>query len=91
MAFFLMVLLIPMPPIMIGVLTIGVWFLFGVLVPLTDTAVLRADRRGELSYGISRGLGSASFIVASLIGGAIIVGEVYLNERITASLKRESS
>ena len=34
---------------------------------------------------------SSEALVRLLIGGAIIVGAVYLNERITASLKRESS
>lgn len=34
---------------------------------------------------------SGEALIRLLIGGAIIVGAVYLNERITASLKRESS
>ncbi|RFB06073.1 hypothetical protein DX908_12850 [Parvularcula marina] len=56
----------------LSIATIGLLFSFGLIMPLTDAAVLRADRRGELSYGPVRSIGSASFIAANLIGGAVI-------------------
>lgn len=43
---------------------------FGLLVPLTDAAVLRADRNGWLHYGRTRAWGSASFLLTNLAGGA---------------------
>lgn len=65
-------LLLPLQKVLIGMVGVGLLFTFGLLVPLTDTAVLRADRRKELVYGPVRGIGSASFIVANLFGGMII-------------------
>lgn len=66
------ILIAPVPNSVVALVGIGVLFCFGLLVPLTDTAVLRADRRGALAYGPVRGGGSAAFIVASLVGGALI-------------------
>ncbi|MEM9421862.1 MAG: MFS transporter [Pseudomonadota bacterium] len=66
------VMLLPVPNAVVSGGAIIILFCFGLLVPLTDTAVLRADRRGQLVYGPVRGIGSASFIVASLGGGALI-------------------
>ncbi len=45
---------------------------FGMLVPLTDTAVLRADRNGWLHYGRTRAIGSFAFLSTTLIGGAAL-------------------
>lgn len=42
---------------------------FGVLVPLADTAALRADRAGELHFGRTRAFGSSAFLLTTLIGG----------------------
>ncbi len=56
----------------IAVLTILATWAFGCLVPITDTAVMRADKAGELNYGRARGLGSFAFIIANLFGGLII-------------------
>lgn len=72
MAIVTMALLVPLPGFLIAILATMMWFAFGVLVPLTDSAVMRADRRGELNYGTIRGIGSASFVMASLAGGAVI-------------------
>ncbi len=58
--------------ILIAVLAMLMLFSFGCLVPLTDTAVLRADKQGLLTYGKSRGVGSIAFILANLLGGVII-------------------
>lgn len=45
---------------------------FGLLVPLTDTAVLRADRNGWLHYGQTRATGSFFFLSATILGGALL-------------------
>ena len=45
---------------------------FGVLTPLSDAAVLRADRNGRLHYGQTRAAGSAFFVAATVIGGAAL-------------------
>lgn len=45
---------------------------FGLLVPLSDTAILRADRKGLLHYGEVRAAGSAAFLLTNIIAGFII-------------------
>ena len=45
---------------------------FGVLTPLTDTAVLRADRNGWLHYGQTRAAGSTFFLTTNILGGALL-------------------
>ena len=45
---------------------------FGMLVPLTDTAVLRADRNGWLHYGRTRAFGSFAFLATTLLGGYVL-------------------
>ena len=52
---------------------------FGLLVPLTDTAVLRADRNGYLHYGQTRAVGSSVFLSTTILGGALLtrVGVAY--------------
>ena len=58
--------------ILIAAATIIVMWAFGLLVPLTDTAVLRADRNGYLHYGQTRASGSFFFLAATIIGGALL-------------------
>lgn len=45
---------------------------FGLLVPLTDTMVLRADRAGQLQYGPVRAVGSFAFLVTTILGGVLL-------------------
>lgn len=47
-------------------------FTFGLLVPLTDTAALRADRNGYLNYGQTRAIGSTAFLLTTILGGWLI-------------------
>lgn len=42
---------------------------FGVLVPLTDSAVMRADRAGLANFGQARATGSLAFLMTTLAGG----------------------
>jgi len=42
------------------------------LAPFLEGAALRACESGRLPYGIARGIGSSSFIIASVAGGALI-------------------
>ncbi len=55
--------------VVIALLAAVVLWSFGVLVPLSDSAVLRADRAGLLHYGQTRALGSAAFLAANILGG----------------------
>ncbi|NOX96288.1 MAG: MFS transporter [Alphaproteobacteria bacterium] len=57
---------------LIGAAAVTVIFAFGLLVPLTDAAVLRADRNGHLHFGQTRAVGSFVFLAATLIGGALL-------------------
>lgn len=67
------ILLLPtQPQWAIGLLTVSAIWAFGCLVPITDTAVMRADKAGVINYGRARGVGSFAFIVANLAGGFII-------------------
>ena len=59
---------------LIGAAAVIVIWTFGLLVPLTDTAVLRADRNGHLHYGQTRAMGSAAFLATTIIGGAVLTG-----------------
>ncbi|MCI5043946.1 MAG: MFS transporter [Aquisalinus sp.] len=72
MAMSSILLLIPQPIWSICILTILAIWAFGCLVPLSDTAVMRADKAGQVNYGQSRGAGSLAFIVANLAGGVLI-------------------
>jgi len=45
---------------------------FGLLVPITDSIVLRADRAGFVQYGKVRAVGSFAFLATTLLGGIII-------------------
>ena len=45
---------------------------FGLLVPLTDSTVLRADRCGFLQYGQVRAAGTFAFLLATLAGGWVV-------------------
>ncbi|MEQ1616926.1 MAG: MFS transporter [Terricaulis sp.] len=42
------------------------------MTPLVEAGVLRATAHGKLSYGVARGVGSISFIVATTAGGALV-------------------
>lgn len=42
------------------------------LTPLIEAAALRATAQGNMSYGVARGIGSVSFIFATVAGGALI-------------------
>jgi len=56
---------------LIATASILVIWCFGLLVPLTDTMVLRADRDGDLEYGPVRAIGSIAFLLTTLLGGVI--------------------
>ncbi len=58
--------------IMIAVSAFFILWAFGMLVPLTDAAVLRADRNGWLHYGRTRAFGSFAFLATTLAGGAAL-------------------
>jgi PPP family 3-phenylpropionic acid transporter len=58
--------------IFIGAAAAIVIWTFGLLVPLTDTAVLRADRNGHLHYGQTRATGSFFFLMTTIAGGAAL-------------------
>lgn len=58
--------------LMIGAAAALVIWTFGLLVPLTDTATLRADRNGLLHYGQTRAAGSLFFLLTTIIGGAVL-------------------
>ncbi len=57
---------------LIAVSAVTVLWSFGLLVPLSDTAVLRADRAGDLHYGHTRALGSFAFVLTNIFGGMVI-------------------
>ncbi len=42
---------------------------FGLLVPLTDSAVIRADRIGQANFGQARAIGSFAFLATTIAGG----------------------
>lgn len=44
------------------------------LAPLIEAATLRATAEGKMPYGVARGIGSISFILANVIGGFFISG-----------------
>lgn len=53
----------------IVVSSVALLWSFGLLIPLTDSAVLAADRAGLLHYGKTRAIGSFAFLATTLIGG----------------------
>lgn len=57
---------------LIAVAAVIVLWTFGLLVPLTDTAVLRADRNGHLHFGQTRAAGSVFFLATTILGGALL-------------------
>lgn len=65
-------LLIAPTKILIGASAAMLIWSFGLLVPLTDTAVLRADRNGWLHYGQTRAAGSFCFLATNILGGAML-------------------
>lgn len=58
--------------LILALTAIAVFVTFGLMTPIADAAVLRADRRGELAFGPVRGIGSTSFIAANLLGGVLV-------------------
>jgi len=60
--------------LLIGAAAALMMWCFGLLVPLTDTAVLRADRNGWLHYGQTRAAGSVFFLATNVLGGALLAG-----------------
>lgn len=66
-------LLIAPNKLLIGAAAAVVIWTFGLLTPLTDTAVLRADRNGKLHYGQTRAAGSAFFLGTTIIGGVVLM------------------
>ena len=66
-----MLLVAPSKALIAAAAILIIWT-FGLLVPLTDTAVLRADRNGHLHYGQTRAVGSFSFLATTILGGAAI-------------------
>lgn len=42
------------------------------MTPLVEAGVVRATTQGKLSYGVARGIGSISFIVATTAGGVLV-------------------
>lgn len=65
-------LLWPLSQVAMASVVVALLVVFGLVVPLTDAAALRADQRGELQYGAARGVGSVSFIIASVVGGMLV-------------------
>lgn len=43
-----------------------------VATPLVEAATLRATAEGKITYGIARGIGSVTFIIANIAGGVLI-------------------
>lgn len=43
------------------------------LTPLVEAATLRATAQGKMSYGIARGIGSVSFILATTLSGMLVL------------------
>lgn len=58
--------------IIIALGAVMVMWSFGILTPLTDSAVLRADRAGRLHFGQMRAVGSTFFLLTSIIGGFVL-------------------
>ncbi|NOX82349.1 MAG: MFS transporter [Alphaproteobacteria bacterium] len=56
--------------ILITAAALIVLWAFGVLLPLSDSAVLRADRNGYLHYGQTRAAGSVFFLTTTVLAGA---------------------
>jgi len=59
----------PAPAILGAVVAL---YAFGVVIPMTDAGAIAEEAAGRLRYGRARAVGSASFIVANLAGGAFI-------------------
>jgi len=59
-------------PHAIGMLTIILLVAFGILIPLCDIALTRAEQDGLVNFGFVRAFGSAVFILANIVSGMII-------------------
>ena len=58
--------------LMIALSAAVVLWTFGLLVPLSDSAALRADRAGRMNYGQARAVGSFAFLLTTILGGAFL-------------------
>ncbi|MBI1365373.1 MAG: hypothetical protein GC153_05390 [Alphaproteobacteria bacterium] len=58
-------------PFVAAAAIVSLWA-FGVLVPLIDTALLRADRAGLAHFGKTRALGSFAFLTTNILAGAAL-------------------
>jgi len=58
--------------LLISAAAVIVMWTFGLLIPLTDAAVLRADRNGHLNYGQTRAVGSGFFLATVIAGGVLL-------------------
>ncbi|MEQ8179919.1 MAG: MFS transporter [Amphiplicatus sp.] len=58
----------PAKPAIVASSVILLWS-FGLLIPLTDSLVLAADRAGLVHYGQTRAVGSVSFLATTILGG----------------------
>lgn len=59
-------------PAAIAAAVLAIFVAFGLLVPLSDIAVLRADRLGQLHYGRTRATGSFAFLCANILAGLAV-------------------
>lgn len=65
-------LLLPLGRPFLVAAAIGVMWSYGLLVPLTDTAVLAADRAGRANFGQARAIGSFAFLATTILGGQVL-------------------
>lgn len=65
-------LTMPAGKLAITAAAILVMWSYGLLVPLTDSAVLSADRMGRANFGQARAIGSFAFLATTVIGGLVL-------------------
>ncbi len=58
--------------VLLGFAAVGMLAAFGVIFPLQDASLLRADKAGGANFGRVRSAGSFAFLVATLAGGEIL-------------------
>ena len=56
----------------LAIASVAVMVAFGLIVPISDTALTRAERSGHVNFGFVRASGSAAFILMNIIGGILI-------------------
>lgn len=74
-ALFLMLFFVPGGPVMLGVAVIGYMVMNAPIVPLSDAYALDVQRNTGADYARMRLWGSAGFVLANLVGGALAGGE----------------